>query len=187
MTSVFSELGANTHTMFIELFEFLKDVAFLEECRPFNVGIEVGSTQMKGSSKCTHFVDVGSHAPHAVSDNIDDTHRRLFAMRTDIDNTPLATIFLRRVVDNTNLHLFVNVRSIYPRSHLNFRLCRIIDTSNRLAFCSLCNIHTSRHLPICNLRVVHTGRDLQTIKRIGCYVHNTNLRPRGLVLCNIHS
>ena len=44
MASVLPELGTDTHTVFIELFDFLKDMPLLEERRLFDIRIEVSST-----------------------------------------------------------------------------------------------------------------------------------------------
>ena len=84
VTSVLSKLGTDTNTMFIELFKILKDMSFFEECSPFKIRIEISRTQMDRSTKCTHFVDVRSYVPQAVSDNVYNADRRLFAFAANI-------------------------------------------------------------------------------------------------------
>ena len=58
MATVLSELGANTHTVFIELFKFLKDMPFLEEGSPFDIGVLVTWIQLNRSTVRTHVVHV---------------------------------------------------------------------------------------------------------------------------------
>ena len=184
---VLSELRSDTETVFIMLFKFAKARTFFEECCPIQYGIEVSRTQMNGTAKRAHFIQVGGHAPHTVPDDADDTDRRLFAVSTNVDNAPLAAFFFCRIVDNAHLDFFIHMRSVHTGRHLNSRICGIVNTRNDLRFCSKRRIHASRDLQIRGLGIIDARRDLHTIKRIGSDVNDTDLRSRRLVLCQVQS